>query len=430
MQFILDMRPVIHSIPDNDMIQKLVAIALLVCISSGQPGFAFQSTPLQEQIDAHLHNIESDLIDFRRDLHQYPEVSGNEKRTAAAVASHLKQLGLNVREGVGGHGVVALLKGGKPGPVAAFRADMDAVPSDQPDPVAFASKIPGVRHICGHDIHTTVGIALAEGLVAIQDDLPGAVLFIFQPSEENLRGARAMLDDGALENTRPDVIFSYHTAPLEVGQIGSKAGVLMASRDRFDIRLHGRSNIGDAARSLNEALKAMTTTSPGQISVIGDFAQVLVFESGKVKDENAWRIQGNVSIAGETMRAHIKNEIAEVLVTLEADGVTSTFEYAETNAAGVTNDVALEKAAQTPMRAILDNDGLVTLNSVPTGFSEDFGLFQKEVPGVMYFLGVSNSEKGWVGMPHSPNYVADEAAIVIGARAMAAVILNAMAASK
>ncbi len=412
------------------MLRLIAVLAFLNAAGLVQLSAAYQSAPLtalQERIDEHLQSIEPDLIAFRRDLHRHPELSGQEKRTAGVVAKHLSTLGLEVRERVGGYGVVAVLTGGKPGPTVAFRADMDAVRSNQPDPVSFASVYPGIRHICGHDIHTTIGIALAEGMHAIRDDLHGNVVFIFQPAEENVQGARAMLDDGALENPRPDAIFAYHTTPMQVGQIGSKPEVLMASRDRFTIRLEGK-NLQSTLSTLEEDLRNLSTTEPGQTAAPGDFAQVHVYNTLRETDKEAWQMQGGLSLAGDAIRGHIKRSIAALLADLKEQGIASTLAYAETNAAGVINDPELEQASHAPIKTVLGENALIALNSVPIPFSEDFGLFQKHVPGVMYFLGVSNSEKGWVGMPHTPGYVADEAAILIGARAMAAVMLDRIAA--
>jgi metal-dependent amidase/aminoacylase/carboxypeptidase family protein len=283
-----------------------------------------QSESLLSRISAHLAEREADLIAVRRDLHRHPELSGEEQRTAGIVADRLRALGLDVETGVGGHGVVGILKGGRPGPLVAYRADMDAVPSAAPDPVPFASEVPGVRHICGHDIHVTVGLALASALSHVRAELPGSVMFIFQPAEERVAGARAMLDAGLFADRRPVAIYGVHTAPLEVGRISVKSGVMMLP--------------------------------------------------------NA-------------------------------------------SAPGATNDEALTVAAREAIVAALGAETVIPLQAPPPGFSEDFGWFQKEVPGVFFFLGASNAATGVVAMPHAPAFVADEAAIVFGARAMAAVLL-------
>src|SRR6188474_3153860 len=144
------------------------------------------SDSLFARAERQLRAQEARLIAFRRDLHQHPEISLQEERTAAKVAERLKELGLEVRTGIGGHGVVAIIRGAKPGPMVAYRADMDAVPSNEPDPVEFKSLTAGVRHICGHDLHTTIGVAIAEGLAAQRKDMAGSIMLIFQPAEERV----------------------------------------------------------------------------------------------------------------------------------------------------------------------------------------------------------------------------------------------------
>jgi metal-dependent amidase/aminoacylase/carboxypeptidase family protein len=168
--------------------------------------------PLVSRMAVALEVAQPELIAFRRDLHQHPELSGEGTRTAARVA--------------------ARLRGGQPGPVVAFRADMDAVPSSDPDPVEFPSLTPGVRHICGHDVHTTLGVALATAFVAVRGEFPGSLLLLFQPAEERATGARAMLADDAFSLARPAASYEVHTAPLEVGTLGVAYGPLLAGRDR------------------------------------------------------------------------------------------------------------------------------------------------------------------------------------------------------
>lgn len=173
------------------------------------------------------------LIDLRRDLHRHPELSGDEARTAGVVAERLRRAGLEVRTGVGGHGVVAMLAGDRTGPLVAYRADMDAVPSDAPDPSPYAAEpapAPGrpvPRHICGHDLHVTIAVGLAESLAADRATLPGRVMFIFQPAEERATGAKAMLDAGVFRDATPVAIYGLHTAPFEVGRFASKPDRMM-----------------------------------------------------------------------------------------------------------------------------------------------------------------------------------------------------------
>jgi metal-dependent amidase/aminoacylase/carboxypeptidase family protein len=278
---------------------------------------------LQSRIAAHVDAQTPALVTIRRDLHRHPELSGEEKRTAGIVAARLKALGLQVRTGIGGHGVVGMLTGGRPGPLVAYRADMDAVQSSEPDPVEFKSVVEGVRHICGHDVHVAIGLGLASALATVRADLPGRVMFIFQPSEERATGAQAMLDAGLFKD-RPAAIFGLHTAPIAVGRLRSRAGEMMFS---------------------------------------------MKWPSGF--------------------------------------------------APGVTNDAALFASSRSDLVAAMGAAAFEELQQLPPGVSEDFGHFQSRVPGVFFFLGV-----GAAGWPHKPGYVADEAAIPFGIKAMAAVVVG------
>lgn len=408
---------------------RLTIILLFLAASSviHQEAFSQQATSEKLAIvDARLEEVRDELIDFRRDLHKNPEVSGQERRTARKVSERLEKLGYDVRRSIGGHGVVAVLEGTQPGPVVAFRADMDAVYSDAPDPVDFASRVPGVRHICGHDIHTTIGVSLAEAFASIQDRLAGSVVLVFQPAEENVQGAKAMIDEGALDNPRPDAIFAVHTAPMETGQLGSKPGVMMARRGNLIIQLTGDKELSGVASEVVEAVRNVTTLPPGATSVEEDFILAQIFRSDKMRRGKGWEIRVGITTTLKEAGDQIKAELHPVLESLQADGVSYEMEYLNSSAAGVTNDPAMEQRARTVLSSVLGEGSHVGLTTVPTLFSEDFGLFQEEVPGVMYFLGVSNSEKGWVGMPHSPGYVADEESIFVGTRAMTAVMLDFM----
>jgi metal-dependent amidase/aminoacylase/carboxypeptidase family protein len=305
-------------------ISPLSALLTLVFLVSAQ------RTDVHTRIAAYLDETAAEWVALRRDLHQHPELSGQEVRTAKVVADRLRRLGLEVRTGMGGHGVVGVLTGGRPGPLVAYRADMDAVRSNSPDPVAFPSLEPGIRHICGHDVHVTIGLALAAALAHVKADWPGRVMFIFQPSEENATGARAMLRAGLFTPAKPDAIFGLHSAPLDVGRITSKSGLMM---------------------------------NPNVI------------------------------------------------------------------APGVTNHDGLFASAKADIVAAFGASAFLDLDAPPQGFSEDFGAFQAEVPGVFFFLGVGNTAKGIAAMPHTPNFAVDEAAIPFGVKAMAAAIIGRLRAS-
>ena len=309
--------------------KSLMAVAILFSLLAMQADA--QRGSLAQRIAAYADSGSAQWIAIRRDLHQNPEVSGQEERTAKIVADWLRTSGMTVRTGIGGHGVVGILTGGRPGPMLAYRADMDAVRSDLPDPVPFKSTVPGVRHICGHDVHVAIGLGLAATLTHVRAELPGRVMFIFQPSEESATGAGAMLRDGVFSTDKPDAIFGLHSSPLEVGQLTSKAGLMMYS-----------------------------------------------------------------------------NQVAP----------------------GVTNHAALFASAKADVVAAMGAQSFVDLQDPPKGFSEDFGHFQAQVPGVFFFLGVQNSAKGIKSMPHSSDFVADEAAIPFGVKAMAAAVVGRLVSRK
>lgn len=371
-----------------------------------------------------------ELISIRRDIHRHPDPSGHEKRTAGLVADMLREQGFEVTTGLGGHGVVGVLRGDADGPVLAFRADMDAVRGSADDPMAFRSVVPGVHHICGHDIHTTVGLALAAGFSAIRDRLLGTVMLIFQPAEETATGARAMLADGVFgaagpAGGPPDAVFAYHTAPLPVGQIMTRSGTLLPGRDRVRITIRGEGDLAPVSEAVRTLVAGLATDGSGQ--PMRPAGEPFVVVRGLRADTGGpgLRLVGAVlttsgSEASRGARANLQRGLAE----LRRPGLDIELDYEERAIAGTLNDPGLVERSVAAARAVLGEAAVREAQSITTMFSEDFGSFQQEAPGVMYFLGVSNPGRGWVGMPHAPTYVADEEAIFTGAETMAAVFLD------
>lgn len=402
---------------------RLLFLALVLAgCATAQPN---EPDSLFEQMTARVEAREDDLVALRHDLHRHPELSKQESRTAGVVAARLDALGFEVRTGVGGHGVVGLLRGARPGPLVAFRADMDAVTSDAPDPVDYRSTVPGVRHICGHDVHTTIGIGLAEGFASIADELEGSVLLLFQPAEERGTGANAMLADGVFEDATPDAIFAVHTAPFEVGTVATTAGGMMAGRARFGVTLSGTGDLAEAASRVRDALEGIATIPPDQIALPAPrgFVFVQLFR-GDETSSGQRTVRGQIMTAGPEDRARAKTEALAALETVDLPtGVEMEVTYDEHFMEGVTNDEALVALANAAAEAHLPDLQVQPLTVAVPMFSEDFGSFQTRTPGVMYFLGVSNAEAGTVGMPHTPDYVADDGAILVGTRLMAAAML-------
>lgn len=239
--------------------RRPVAVVLLAC--GGAPALA-QSPDvyaLRQAAEERARAVEPQVVTWRRDIHEHPELSNREFRTAALVADHLRSLGMEVRTEVAHTGVVATLRGGRPGPVVALRADMDALPVTEQVDLPFASRERalyngqevGVMHACGHDNHVAILMGVADVLASVREDLPGSVKFIFQPAEEGAPegergGAELMLEEGAFENPRPEVIFGLHVGPGPVGRLSYRAGSTMASADWLRIVVGGRQTHGAA----------------------------------------------------------------------------------------------------------------------------------------------------------------------------------------
>lgn len=190
-----------------------------------------------KDIDSRTDKIFDSLVSFRRDLHRHPELSGKEERTAKKIAEYLTSLGLEVTSGVGGHGVVGILQGAKEGRKIAWRADIDALASDLPDVVEFESTNPGVRHICGHDVHATIGLGIADVLAEQRERLGGTVYFIFQPSEENIQGAKAMIEDNLFDIVDADEIYALHMSPFPAGTISTKPNGMYGDYKRIEVTI-------------------------------------------------------------------------------------------------------------------------------------------------------------------------------------------------
>lgn len=424
----------------------LIFVLMLVGVRAGANDLASQkekgSAPTASRAELIAREAESmrdSLIAQRRDIHMHPELSNREERTARVVAEKLRALGLTqVKTGVARHGVTALLVGGRPGPVVAVRADMDALPIDETLDVPYKSRVPGVKHACGHDVHTTVGLGVAELLSRMRADLPGTVKFIFQPAEEGAPpgeegGAKLMVEEGALENPRPRAIFGLHTDPqLEVGQIGYHSGPAMASSDRISITIKGKSSHGaqphrgvDAIVVASEAVLALQNIRSRRI----DPLEPLVITLGTIQGGNRNNIIADeVKLTGtmRTLNEEIR-ERAQVLMRETLASVTSaygaSFELQFDGSLPVTyNEPSLVAEMLPTVQRVVGDKNTVALK--PFMPAEDFSFFQKVVPGFYYFLGVANREKGITAGWHTPEFDVDEESLVVGVKVMSNVLLD------
>ncbi|HEX8131300.1 MAG TPA: amidohydrolase [Pyrinomonadaceae bacterium] len=398
-----------------------------------------KATTREGRIAQAAEALRPQLIAQRRDFHMHPELSNREERTARIVAERLKSLGFDeVRTKVARHGVVGVLKGGRPGGVVAVRADMDALPIQETNDVPYKSRTPGVKHACGHDVHTTVELGVAEVLSRMRAEISGTIKFIFQPAEEGPPageegGAPLMIKEGALENPRPQAIFGLHTEPnVQAGQIGYHSGPAMASSDTFNIIIRGKGAHGaqpqlgvDAVVVASECVLALQHIRSRRI----DPLEPLVITIGTIQGGSRFNVIANeVKLTG-TMRTH-NDRVRERAIELMRETLThvtaaygATFELNFEGSNPVTyNEPSLVEATLPSIRRVVGAENALVLK--PFMPAEDFSYFQKVVPGFYFFLGVGNRARGITAGWHTPDFDVDEESLVVGVKVMSNVLLD------
>ena len=397
--------------------------------------------PLQKIVQQRTDNIFDSLIKIRRDFHIHPELSEHEKRTSQKIAEYLTAIGLEVETGIGGYGVVGILKTGKKGKRIAWRADIDALPSDIPDVVDFKSKNIGVRHTCGHDVNTTIALGIAEVLSGLKEKLTGTVYFIFQPSEENYKGAKAMIDDGLLNKIHPDEIYASHIAPIPEGLIATRPGWLFAD---YKIVKVSYKKSGDSQAEIEytkNLLSSLQTVQPD--SKFWDTKNLLdpniglgspntIYKDFRTVNKNFTVEETGNQISISTMiSSSDKRKMDSILPLLNQKIKSSKYSKNLINVdysyqrPVISNDKKLTTEAIKSLASIYGKDKVVSLYGViPDGRGDDFAYFQEHIPGVYFLLGGSNFEKGIISMPHSPDFAVDENCIKTGVKAFASLILG------
>jgi metal-dependent amidase/aminoacylase/carboxypeptidase family protein len=378
------------------------------------------------------------LVAIRRDLHEHPELAGNETRTAATIAVHLRELGLEVNTGQYGHSVIGILRGGRPGKTIAWRAELDALPGNFTDPALFTSQTPGVHHACGHDIHIAIALGIAEILAKHRESLHGTAVFIFQPEEETFKGAKALVDGGVFSSITPDEIYGLHVTALPVGQIVVRANEMFAYQRRISIRLKNELSKKEIEQLTQGVQSALFRTRPGakpweiQNSadpVIGLASQTSAFQDYLIMDptfntrtESAELVLDTYLY--ETTAANLVNIIPRIERAIEASGHKSqllSVSYVQENPT-VLNDPKLTRFAIGTMQQS-GAEVRPAYGQVPF-FNDDFAYYQQKIPGVYFFLGGSNAEKGLIAMNHSPDFQVDEESIRVGVRSFASLIIT------
>ncbi|ALO45847.1 amidohydrolase [Pseudohongiella spirulinae] len=406
-----------------------------------------QVPALPDAVESLVDGVMPQVVEWRRDFHQHPELGNREFRTAGIIADHLRALGMEVQTEVAHTGVVGILRGGREGPVVALRADMDALPVEEQVDLPFASRVRtqyngqdvGVMHACGHDNHMAILMGAATVLADMRDELQGTVMFIFQPAEEGAPegeegGAELMLKEGLFDDIRPDAVFGLHVWPIPAGQIAVREGGTMASSDSFRIRVQGQQTHG-----------AAPWAGIDPIVVASQIVMGLQTIPSRQLDATLTPSIVTVGAINGGVRSNIIPDSVEMIGTLrtfDAETRRQIHERVERTAtqiaasAGATVDVNISLGYP-----VTYNDPELTRNMAPTlqrvagerfveasliTGAEDFSYYANEVPGMFFFLGIGADDPAMVYPNHSPFFYADERALPVGVKAMTALALDFM----
>jgi len=424
---------------------KYICLVLFILsLAASLPAQSLQST-----IDTKAAEIEQKVIDWRRDFHQYPELSNREVKTAEKVAAHLTSLGLEVKTGIAYTGVVGVLKGGQPGPVVGLRADMDALPVAERVDLPFASKEKttylgkevGIMHACGHDTHVAILMGVAEILAGLKDQIAGTVVFIFQPAEEGAPpeeggGAKMMVEEGVLRDNNVDVIFGLHINSMtEVGKIRYKAGGLMAAADVFTIKVNGKQSHGsqpwggvDPIVIGSQIVMGLQTVVSRQTELTKEAAVITVgkFDAGvrnNIIPESAELI-GTIRTLDTAMQNKIHEKIKLTATKIaEAGGATADVEIVKGVPVTFNHLDLTRQMIPTLFRAAGEENVMIT--PAVTG-AEDFSFYANEIPAFFFFLG--GMSKGMSSMDaaphHTPDFFIDESGMKLGIESLCNLTLD------
>ncbi len=402
---------------------------------------SLQAQSLDSIIAKEVAAMEQKLIETRRELHMHPELSNQESLTGKFIADRLRALGFDeVKTNVAGHGVIGVIQGGKPGPVVAWRADIDALPIDESAfDVPYRSTNKGVKHACGHDAHMTVALGVAEVFSRIRKDLPGTVKFIFQPAEEGVSnaeffGAALMIKEGAMQNPRPKAIFAFHVSPMiEAGKIGYASGPFLASVDSVNISVKGKKAHGafpqegtDALVTAAQCVNMLQTIHSRRISTMDPSVLTMGTISGGDRSNvvaESVKMEGTLRTFSEATRESYRTYVKQTLQGCTGiSGATYELEWLQPSYPVTTNPAGLLEATLPSIRRIVGIEGATRM--APQMGGEDFSLFQKEVPGVMFWLGVGNEARGIRSGLHTADFDIDEVALLVGVKTAAAILLD------
>jgi amidohydrolase len=390
------------------------------------------SANLLQRVDPFVDQRSDDLVALRRSFHEQPELAFEEHATAERVQAFLGRLGITCRTGIGGTGIVAVLEGTRPGRTVAIRADMDALPMQEPAGLSYASKVAGRMHSCGHDAHMAIALGVAAVLSDARADLPGRVMFIFQPAEETLSGARAMLEAGAFDDVTPDTILGFHNWPqLATGSVGWHAGAVMASSDAFDVTLKGVAGHGahphlavDAIVGAAQFIEQLQTIVSREIAPISSAVVTIGrIQGGTARNIIASSVELNASVRTlePDVAARIEAAVRRILDGLKT-GMRIDHELQWTKLTpALRNDPATMARVLDVARDMLGPENVVEM-PFPTMGSEDYAWFAERVPSA--HLRIGSKIDGHDTAIHRTDYRLNEEMIPLGTKLMSRAVLH------
>ena len=434
-------------------IKPALAAALLALASTHAHALESVNPSLLQAIDKKLEAIQADIIAVRQDIHQHPELGNREVRTSQLVAERLSKLGLEVKRGIAVTGVVAVLKGGKPGPVIALRSELDALPVEEKTGLSYASRARAeyngeqvsVMHACGHDGHIAILLGVAEALAANRDKLAGTVKFIFQPAEEGppdgeAGGASLMIKEGALENPRPDVIFMLHVGPGESGNLSVTKGPTAASSDHFTAKITGVQTHGaspwrgvDPVPIAAEVILALQQIPSRQTDLVANKPPVISIGrvDGGIRHNiipESIRLDGTLRAKSNAQREDVLNRIQRITEHVAAaHGAKGEFILDHHHWPAGFNDPELVDKVLPSLQSAAQASGKKLKVDTDSGYyGEDFWEYTKVIPGLAFGLGITPPQVPLekAAGNHSPYFLLDDHALIVGQKAFVRIVLD------
>ncbi|MEQ1624111.1 MAG: M20 family metallopeptidase [Sediminibacterium sp.] len=394
---------------------------------------------VHQSIQASANQMANQLVQIRRSLHQHPELAGKEKQTQAFLQKHLVNLGLEVISQTNGYGIIGVLKTGKKGKKIAWRADMDALPNDFPDPVDFKSTQASVQHGCGHDIHMTIALGMAQVLAKNKDQLSGSFYFIFQAEEETFVGAKKLLDN-QLAQLHLDEIYGLHVTAMSAGQIMAKPNEIFAYQKRVQLRFNttlDKEAIQEISQLLDAGLtRSMTNSKPWEMQQILDPKIGLSNDKTIFQDYcflnqpySAYTEKEEQILATDLYETNAQKipliipQIKKILAASKYGSNLGAVSFIQENIT-VNNDPKLTGLAIQTLDQIYGKDFVVKAYGQVPFFNDDFAFYQQKIPGVYFLFGGSNFEKGWIAMNHAPNFMVDESCLLSGVKYFSSLLVE------